>query len=226
MPKGDGKNKQEAFKQALLGKKVPLLTLDNKWYKLLNEVGREEMKPIEEELNALLKKQGKYNTETKEIKKLKVKLMNDIVEMAGELESTGDKSLEKKIEDNKRILNECNEKLEKYEDENLELPGEIDRTNHELMVRTMANCYDTMQENTEKIEALNKWVADIRIELKKNLVRKQEMEAQNHNIYSYMHDIFGAEVVNLFDLTYNPEEQHPRTSKEKNSDKDNKDKKE
>ncbi len=47
-------------------------------------------------------------------------------------------------------------------------------------------------------------MAKIRIELKKNVVRKQEYEISNQEIYSYMHDIFGAEVVDLFDMKYNP----------------------
>ena len=66
-----------------------------------------------------------------------------------------------------------------------------------------------MQENTENIENIAKWVAEIRVELKKRLIKKQELEQKNHEIYSYMHDVFGAEVVNLFDMKYNPEEQHP-----------------
>ena len=44
------------------------------------------------------------------------------------------------------------------------------------------------------------------IELKKRLIEKQQMEQQNQEIYNYMHDIFGAEVVNLFDMKYNPEQ--------------------
>ena len=78
------------------------------------------------------------------------------------------------------------------------------------MLATMDCCYTTMQENTEGIKEISKWVTDVRVELKKQLVRKQEMEQRNHAIYSYMHDVFGAEVLELFDMTYNPEEQHPK----------------
>ena len=106
-------------------------------------------------------------------------------------------------------MEECNERLEKYQDELLELPRQIEKLNHELMLKTMECCYTAMQENTEEIEKTAKWVAEIRVELKKRLVRKQEMEQQNHEIYSYMHDVFGAEVVNLFDMKYNPDEKHP-----------------
>lgn len=76
----------------------------------------------------------------------------------------------------------------------------------------MAYCYESIQENTAGIEEIEKWVTDIRIELKKRLIRKQEMEQKNHEIYSYMQDIFGAEVLDLFDMTYNPQEKHPKSA--------------
>lgn len=206
----DGRKKQELFTNALQGKKIPVLTLDNKWYRLLNEVGREEVKPIEEQLNALLKRQGKINTETKDIRKLKKKLMKDIVAMVDKMEETGDRALEKNIETGKRLLEECNEKLKTYQDELMDVPREIDRLNKQLMVLTMQQCYETMQENTDDIQEISNWVTEIRVELKKRLIRKQEMEQKNHDIYAYMHDIFGADVVDIFDMRYNPEEHYPK----------------
>ena len=213
MGRNDGKKKQELFKRALQGKKVPILTLDNKWYRLLDEVGRSEVKILENQLNALLKRQGKLNTETKEIRKLKKMLMHEIVTTVDEAEQSGDRSLEKKIEEKKRLLEDCNKKLDMYQDEALELPGEIDRLNMQLMLITMENCYDILQENTNNINNIADWVTGIRIELKKRLIRKQEMEQKNHEIYSYMNDIFGAEVMNIFDMTYDPEEHHPGPAK-------------
>lgn len=201
--------KQE-FSEALQGKRIPILTLDNKWYRLLDEEARKSVAGLETQLNELLKRQGKLNTETRDIKKLKKKLMAEIVEMAGEAEQSGDERLTQKLEQHKTKVEECNERLEEYQDELMELPRSIDRLNFELMLATMDCCYTTMQENTEGIKEISKWVTDVRVELKKQLVRKQEMEQRNHAIYSYMHDVFGAEVLELFDMTYNPEEQHPK----------------
>ena len=201
---------KQDFSEALKGKRIPILTLDNKWYRLLDEETRKTVAGTEEQLNALLKRQGKLNTETKDIKKLKKKLMNEIVELADQVDQRGETDLTKKIDQDKKIVEECNQRLEEYQEELLDLPKEIDRLNRELMLVTMDCCYSTMQANTEEIEELAGWVKNMRVELKKQLVRKQEMEQQNHAIYSYMHDVFGAEVVELFDLKYNPEEQHPK----------------
>ena len=206
---------EEIYERALAGKKIPILTLDNKWYKLfpnLNDYPK--IMKIARSLNDLLKRQGKLNTETKDIKILKKKLMQEIVPMVDELEQKQDKALEKKLDDNKRLIEECNEKLQSYEDELLELPRQIEETNHELMVATMEYCYDKMQSNTDDIVEIAKWVADIRVELKNNLVRKQEMEIYNRQMYSYMHDIFGANVMELFDMKYNPLEQAPKKPEE------------
>lgn len=210
-----GKNKQEVFLDALQGKKIPVLTLDSKWYRLLNEIGKEAVKELEEQLNTLLKRQGKLTTEMKEIKKLKKKLINDIVPMVDEMEQSGNKKLEKDIEEHKRLVEECNEKIEGYQEELMDLPREIDRVNIQLMLMTMEYCYDIMQDNTKKIQEISEWVAKMRVELKKNLIHKQEMEQRNHDIYGYMHAVFGADVVNLFDLKYNPGEQYPRLTGEK-----------
>lgn len=200
---------KEKFTEALRGKRLPILTLDNKWYRLLDEDTRKRVAGTEERLNALLKRQGKLNTEVKDIKRLKKKLMGEIMAMAGEAEQTGNAEIGKKLEQHRNLVEECNQRLAEYQDELLELPGEIDKLNFQLMLDTMECCYTTMQENTAQIEDIEEWVTEIRIELKKKLVKKQEMEQKNHLIYSYMNDVFGADVVNLFDMKYNPEEKHP-----------------
>lgn len=195
--------KDEIYSPALKEKKIPILTLDNKWHRLFTQTNpNKTILRLTEELNDLLKKQGKATTESKDIKRLKKKLMQEIVENAeGTSEGNNQKAL-KKMEDNKRLINECNERLTMYEDQLIELPGEIDRVNRELMLQTMDICYDTLKTNETEIEETAKWVAAIRVELKKRLIRKQEMEQMNQELYSYMHDIFGAEVIEIFDMKY------------------------
>ncbi len=211
-------DKSESYEQALKGKNIPILTLDNKWYKLFKNLGEyPDILNKVKELNDLLKRQGKLNTETKDIRALKKKLMNEIVPMVDELEQKTDKALEKKIDENKRLIEECNDKLDSYKEELMELPVSIQNTNHELMMLTMGYCYDTLQSNSDEIVEIAKWITDIRVELKNNLVKKQEMEFYNHQMYSYMHDIFGAEVINLFDMKYNPLEQYPKKASEKST---------
>lgn len=207
MGENEGKDKKEQFRIAICGKRLPILTIDNKWYRLLNKVGKVRVKPLEEQLNELLKRQGKINTQSKEIHRQKKKLMNDIVTMVDAVGQKGNRELERQIEKSKQLVEKCNETLAAYKDEELELPGLIEKTNEQLMLATMENCYETLQKNTQGILEISKWITQVRIELKKQLVRKQEMEQRNLAIYSYMNDIFGAEVVDIFDMQYNPKEE-------------------
>ena len=202
---------EEKFREALGDKRIPVLILDNKWHKLFKRSGTTpEIQELEKELTDLLKRQGKLNSEIKDIKKVKSELMNNIVSSMDEK----DKDAEKKVNDSKRLINEANDKIDSYEDELLELPREIDRVNKELMIRTMALCYETLSENTDEIERIADWIHNVRIELKKNIIRKQEHEFQNADLYTYMHDIFGPDVMEIFDMRYEPTLKKPEQKEE------------
>lgn len=202
---------EEVFQPALIGKKIPILVLDNKWHKLFTQAEySSEIKGMEKEMNNLLKRQGKVNTESKEIKKLKKKLMDEIVVLADEMGQHPTRKQEKDMADHKRLINDCNEKLEAYEEEMVELPRQINQLNNKMMLVTMEVCYKRIQQNTTELEAIEEWIGNIRRELKKKVIRKQEKEAMNRQLYSYMHDIFGADVIELFDMKYNPEEKYKK----------------
>ena len=98
---------EDVFIPALKDKKIPILTLDNTWHRLFTQTDpTKEIKDLEEELNDLLKKQGKLNSETKEIRSLKKRLMDEIVEQMNELGGGENKKIEKKLEENKRLIEE------------------------------------------------------------------------------------------------------------------------
>lgn len=202
---------EDKYIPALEGKKIAAVTLDHKWHQLFTRVDKtRKIIEKEQELNELLRRQGKCNTETKSIKKIKKKLMDEIVNL---MEKQDAASI-KKTEENKRLINECNEKMEQYADELLELPKQIDEVNKELMIETMRICYDNMRLNDHHIKEISKWITEVRVELKKNVVRKQEMEIANQEIYSFMHDIFGSDVIDIFDMKYNPEDKTAIHAKE------------
>ena len=195
--------KDDVLKAALSGKRIPVLTLDSKWHQLFTQAKPDRrIRRLEEKLNDLLKRQGKANTEVKEIRKLKKRLMQEIVENAQEASVENDGKAQKKAEDNKRLIGDCNKKIDAYDDELLSLPREIDDVNMDLMLATMDVCYDRLKANEAEITEIARWAAQVKEELKEKLVRKQEMESMNQGLYSYMHDIFGADVIDIFDMKY------------------------
>ena len=192
------------FKQALLDKKVPILVLDQKWHRLFAIHGKtDEIKKVEGELNSLLAEQGKCNQELKDLKKIKSQLMSDIVLNMNDSQNLKEEEIrEKKLEDNKRLIDEINEKLENCEDRILELPAEIKKTNETLMILSMDYFYEKLRVNHEESKEIEEWITQIRIDLKKNIIRKQNRDINTREIYSYLHDIFGFDVLNIFDIQY------------------------
>lgn len=192
----------EFFKEALIGKKIPILTLDNQWHKLFTQTGEnEEIQALEDKLNEVLKRQGKLNTEIKSLSAYKKKVLAEIVNI---MELPDSNSKEKKMSENKRIIEETNQKIEEYNDELMELPKQIDEANFNLMLATMRVCYARIQQNVSDIDEINQWVAAFRVKLKKQILLKQKKEIWNDEMYSYMHSIFGPDVIDVFDMKYNP----------------------
>ena len=193
---------EEEFKKALSNKNIPILVLDQKWHRLFAIHGKtDEIKEAETEVSELLALQGKINNELKKLKKIKTQLMDDIVQNMDD-EDDNSAEREKKRQENKKLIDEVNEKIAEEEDRLLEIPKEIKDANDRLMILSMDYFYSKIRVNHTEAQEIEEWIAQVRIDLKKNIIRKQNRTINNKEIYSYLHDIFGAEVLDLFDIQY------------------------
>ena len=78
----------ETLKDVAALKRVPILTLDKRWYLLVPEVSKtDEIKYWEGQVNSLLKRQGQVTNDIKDVKKIKKQLIQDVVE---NMEEDGD----------------------------------------------------------------------------------------------------------------------------------------
>lgn len=195
---------EQLFWETLKKVKIPVLVLDQKWHRLFALGGKpEEIVEVETNINELLRRQGKLNQEIKEYKKVKNTLMQSVVaNMEGIDEEKASGSMSRKLEEDRRLLEEVKERIAANEDELLELPKEIHKMNEQLMMLTMSFCYERLRTNSTEAGDIAAWIKNVRVKLKKNIIRKQNREINNKEIYSYMHDIFGKDVINLFDVRY------------------------
>ncbi len=192
----------DRFEGALKDKKIPLVTLDQKWYLLFdNNLRTFTLTNLERKLNKLLRRQGQLYNDLKEMEKAKKTLMDQILQNMNpnEEEQDGDFKI-KKLDASKKLIKDLNSKITSGEKELEELPMEIDRVNKRLLIEGMSICYDAMKVNKKNIELINTWIEEVRLELKNNIVKKQEIQEETNQIYSYMHDILGFEVLDVFDL--------------------------
>ena len=195
---------EEELKKAIADKKVPVLVLDQKWHRLFAVHGKpDEIKDTEEELKGLLARQGKLTSELKDYKSLKKKLMeNIVVNMDGTTGESLDAKREKKLDETKRLIDETNQKIEEAEDELLEMPKKINDTNKRLMLLSMDYFYTKIRINQEESKEIEEWIKQVRVDLKKNIIKKQNRDINNREIYAYLHDILGPQMLDIFDIEY------------------------
>ncbi|MHB8130116.1 MAG: hypothetical protein ACYDEX_14075 [Mobilitalea sp.] len=197
------KEKKIDFNKIIKDKKLPILTLDGRWHELFADDQKTlVIKDLEQKVNNLLKKQGKLVSDIKDMKKLKNNLIKDImVNMDIGTDLIG-KAKEKKLDKNKQFINEINEKMEVAMDELADIPYQIKVVNEALMAESINICYDRLEDNKVELKEVADWIAGIREDLMKRMLIKQDLEAKNSLIYTYMHDILGAELMELFDTEH------------------------
>ena len=98
-----------------------------------------------------------------------------------------------------RIDGSADEKIEKLEQEEIEITGRIRDANIELVIQGIDECYRRIHNNYDDIQLLGKWINEMRVELKKKVLIKQDKELKNTEIYSYMHDLLGPDMIEIFD---------------------------
>ena len=191
----------EQLSQGMNMKKVPILTLDSRWHMLFPEERKTmTIRRLEENVNDLLKKQGKLVQEAKDLKKLKRNFMQKIVNNMQASETKGGEAARiKNLENSQRYILEINDKLKEYDNQLEAIPGEIRQANEALLRASFQICYEDLKKNKKQIDELNDWINQTKEVLKERIVTKQDLEQHNSAIYSYMHDILGAEMMEAFD---------------------------
>ena len=193
MPKGT-RDQLPPLQQLVHGKKLPILVLDERWYKLFpGGVKPEEVKTLEKKCNELLKEQGKLVNEIKDLRRGKKKLLDAIVSGMNEAEN------DRKKEKQKKLLIETKQKIEEESDRLMEVPYEIRKTNEELLVVSITYCYDKLKEREEYLQELTQDIEVQRAEIKQKVADKVELEESVDQTYGLMHALLGREVMNVFD---------------------------
>ncbi|MFG6395097.1 MAG: hypothetical protein K1W24_13100 [Lachnospiraceae bacterium] len=196
-------NNDYMYLQALKNKKVPLLVLDPQWHELFPEYRKtSEIKSCEKRLNELLKKQGKAANDIKEYEKAKKAIMDNIVYNMTDGNEPDSFFKIKKQEKNQKLMADLNDKISQAEEIQRAMPAQIQLANNELLVEAMKVCYSELTSNTEQIEKIEEWIKEARNALKDKILEKQDMEMRNTQMYKYMHNLLGAQVVEVFDKNH------------------------
>lgn len=204
MAKKETESSYENFENLVDLKKIPILPLDNRWHQLFpDNLKTPRIKKLEKEVMNLVKRESGVSREIKSLVGLKKKLMKEIVDNMEETDDENEKLRQKKLDASRKLIEDINNKNTELENEKYQLPYRLMKVNEELLMESIENCYTRLSNNEMQIEALGEWIDKTRIQLKRNVVIKQDKTDENNNIYGYMHDMLGHEVMEIFDREHN-----------------------
>ena len=188
---------EKAVREALKGKKVPVLVLDQRWHTLFPSGNKPSaVLALEDNLNYLLKRQGFLVNDIKDLKRTKQKLMDGILAGMGETEGA---NTDKKKKNQQRLLLEIKERIKEESDELMDLPREIKRVNEELLAVGAAYCFERLAGGDEELRVLTEEIEAMRKQLKEKVGYKADLEDSMDSAYSLMHGLLGHDVMNLYD---------------------------
>jgi len=199
--KSDGFDElEEEIIHSLQNKNVPLLILDEKWLEIFPEhLQNDAIRKMVSKLNDLLKQQGQQLEQIKGIKRYKSQMMQEIVDNMGADESALGRLKQKKMDKSQKKILELNEELKQTEDSLSELPYQIRQANAELMVESTHICYERFRVNKERMSELDGEIAELKEKLKMCVLEQQEREMQDSKMYTYLHSLLGAKLMEELD---------------------------
>lgn len=193
--------KEYDFEEIVKGSRIPILILDNRWQQLFPDDQKPaHIKKLENNLLNAMKKQSRLGTDLKELQALKKKLMSEIVLNMNEV-SSDDKEgkRRKKLDKSQKLIIDINDRISRCMRETDDMPDEIKKANEELMLASVKVCYEKMHSNEHDIKLISDWIDRTRVELKRQVLIKQDKEEANQKIYTYLHDMFGPRFMEYFD---------------------------
>ncbi|MDD5936995.1 MAG: hypothetical protein PUC65_15765 [Clostridiales bacterium] len=188
------------FRSAFRGRKVPLVTLDERWLTLFPpEDMNERMKELQHRLNELLKHQGRAVENIKGYKRFKSQLMQEIVDNMEVDESPIGKLKQKKLEKNQKKILDINEQLQQSEEELSDLPYEIKDTNEELLAETSKVGLLRLLDTGRKLNGIKSEILELEQQLVELKREQRELEKVNRDTYLYMNDMLGTDMMKKID---------------------------
>lgn len=143
--------------------KIPILVLDKNWHYMFPP-GRktQKMLNLENNLNQLLKEQGRLANEEKDYKRFKKDCMNNIMELMEDVYSNENSEAQKNMSKSQKYIEEINNKIDSIEDRLIMLPKEIRNVNTELLQESINMCYSEMKEDKDKVKQLDREISELR----------------------------------------------------------------
>lgn len=191
--------KKDERKKPILRKSIPALIVNKNWHDLFIGKKPSTIQHTEKKLETLVKKYSQVKQELKEYESLKKQLMEGIIADMDNISDETTEKLDKKMNTNTNLIQDLNMRMEKTQDDLLELPALIDECNKELIFRTAEVFYPKLMDNVQEYHQQLTEIETLKRQLRKRLERKVDLEEENDAIYHKLHQVLGADILDQLD---------------------------
>ena len=190
--------KEEQFLSRFRGVEVPVLILDERWHHIFPDNKKSaQVRELEVTLRESFKRQARISEELEKAENTKQKLMQRIINNMRVAQVSEEEA--KKQDKSQQMIKEINVEIAELEAEYEEMPQKIKALNEELLIESMRVCYRIMEANKAQLNKQKILVEEAQQLLMERTLVKQSLEKENHQMYTFMHRMFGRNILELFD---------------------------
>jgi len=195
--------KKNFDKNVLRKNDISLLTIDERWNVLFTNTEKTpEIEKYELEITELLKEQSRLIGEAKEISIRKKTCMEKIIKLTTEAFDNNNEKAKDEMQACDKEIKRINERAIKIEERLDSIPDSIKETNLCLLELIVNVIYFKIRANQKRVAELEKLVEETRTNLKLYIDEKESLSQDDTDIYSYFHDLLGAEELEKLDKNF------------------------
>ena len=179
---------------------ISLLILAERWNNLFQSAEKTSaIERSEENLRKLLKEEARLTAEKKEIAVLKKRYMDNIIRLTPEVFEKNDANAKKEMDIAEQEIRRINDRIIKIDEMLEEMPDRLKQANIDLLELTVRVVYFKMRSARKRVEELEKLIKETRDKLKAYIDEKESLSQDDEDIYSYFHDLLGAQELQRLD---------------------------
>lgn len=195
--------RRKKFDKSILRKNdISLLILDERWNRLFTNIPKTSaIERCEERLKDLIKEEARLIAEKKEIAITKKQHMDRIIKLTTDVYDKNDDNAKKEMQFSESEIKRINDRVKQIEKEFDEMPERKKQANLELLEHTVNVVYLKIRLASKRVEELEELIEETKARLKGYIDEKESLSQDDTDIYSYFHDLLGAEELERLDKT-------------------------
>ncbi len=183
----------------MLKNKIPILVMDENWLRLFGDIKYKNMQYLKEELNELIKKEGKLKEKSYILQREKTHAMKMILGISDAINNESKDVDPKLLDEYKSKIEKANEELEEITFQLETIPHEIREVNFQLLETTADYGYKELKTREKKLKETVDELDKLRERLRELINEKHDYEEWIDSAYSFLHGMLGSEEMEKLD---------------------------